>query len=152
MIDLNRHAAHDLDKVAGGVFGGEGGEAGAAALLDAVDVAAQLQVRIGIDIHRTLAGRAACRRAGFLEVRGDPDLRRDDVEDLLSGLHEGAEVDVALVTGRPAARAIGVGQVDLGGREIGLGLLDLRLALFDGVLGRLDSLLHEVGDLHLGLR
>ena len=119
--DLDRHAADDLHEVAGGIFGGEGGEAGAATILDAVHVAAQFQVRIGIDIHRHLLAGAHVSELSFLEVRGDPDLRRDDVEHLLSGLHEGAEIDVPArdlaVLRRPE---IGVGQVDFGGARFAL--------------------------------
>ena len=36
-------------------------------------------------------------------------------------------------------------------REVCLGLLDLRHALGDGVLGCLNGLLDQVGDFHLGL-
>jgi hypothetical protein len=45
---------------------------------------------------------------------------------LLSRLHEGAEIDVAARDPAILRRAeVGVGQVDLGGREVCLGLLDL---------------------------
>ena len=57
-------------------------------------MAAQSQVGIGIDIRSRLLAGTHVGELSFFEVRGDPDLRRDDVEDLLSGLHEGAEIDV----------------------------------------------------------
>ena len=64
MIDLDRHALHDLDEIAGGVLRGKRGEARAAAELDAVDMAAQLVARVGVDLDVHRLARAACARAG----------------------------------------------------------------------------------------
>src|SRR6185437_5944287 len=47
--DLHRHALNDLDEVAGGVLGREGGELRTRAELDAVDMPFEAQMRIGID-------------------------------------------------------------------------------------------------------
>ncbi len=47
--DLHRHALHDLDEIAGGVLRRQQAEGGAAAGLDAVDLAFEYAMWIGVD-------------------------------------------------------------------------------------------------------
>jgi hypothetical protein len=59
----------------------------------------------------------------FLEVRGDPDLRRYDRDDRRAGCGQIADLDVAL--GDPAVlgrRYMGIAEVDRGGVLLRLGL------------------------------
>ena len=58
------------------------------------------RLRIGIDADVHLLAGAHAVELGFLEVGGDPDLRGDDRQDRLAGLHVVALLDVAL--GDPA--------------------------------------------------
>src|ERR1700742_466125 len=76
--DLDRHTLHDFHEVAGRVFGWKRGEARAAAELHAVHVAAQIELRVGVDTDFDLVAGTHAFELRLLEVRGDPDLRRDD--------------------------------------------------------------------------
>ncbi len=61
----------------------------------------ELQLRIGVDLDLDLLARPHAVELGFLEIGGDPDLRRDDRQDLLCpGVHVIADLDIAL--GDPA--------------------------------------------------
>src|ERR1700720_893679 len=76
--DLDRHALHDLDEIAGRVLGRESGEFRTRPQLDAVDMAPQVEVRISVEFNcYRLPGPYSVELA-FLEIRGDPNLRRND--------------------------------------------------------------------------
>ena len=152
--DLDGDAADDLDEVAGCVLGGEGGEAGAGALLDALDVAVQLEVRVGVDGDVDALADGHAGELGFLEVGDDPGVGGDEIEGLLPDLNVGSDVDVA--AGDEAVLGgvdVAVGEVQLRLGEVGFGLFDLGLALLEGAFGDGDVLRHEVCDLfgRLGL-
>src|SRR5947209_2211188 len=94
--DFDGHALNDLDEIAGGVFRREGGELGAGAKLDAVDVTVEVELRISVDADFDGLSGAHQIELVLLEVGGDPDLRRDDREDLLPGSDVVADLDVSL--------------------------------------------------------
>ena len=71
--DLDRHALHDFDEVAGRVFRRQQTETRAAPGLDAIDVAAQRARRIGVDFHFRRLPRPHVSELRFLEIRGHPD-------------------------------------------------------------------------------
>src|SRR3984957_17090058 len=83
--DLHRHALNDLDEVAGGVFRRESRELRTGAELDAVDMALQPQLRVGIDPDRDVLARPHVDELALFKVCGDPDVGRDDRKDLLAG-------------------------------------------------------------------
>src|SRR4051812_14853634 len=94
--DLDRNAAYNLDEVAGGVFGRERRKGRSAALLYAVDMPMQRQVRKSVDrdIHGLPNSHTGELR--FLKVSGHPGFAGDDEKHLLAGLDEGPFVNVAL--------------------------------------------------------
>src|ERR1700691_5721828 len=139
--DLHRHALNDLDEVAGGVLGREGRELRTGAELDAVDMALQPQLRIGIDPDRDVLAGPHVDELALLEVGGDPDFGRDDRKDLLTGRDVITLFDVAL--GDPAVlRRLdhGPGQIEIRLIESGLRLLNLALELVDGRIPLADAL------------
>src|ERR1700679_1284576 len=71
--DLHRHALNDLDEVAGGVFRREGREFRAGPELDAVAVALQPQLRVGIDPDIDVLTGPHVDELALFEVGGDPD-------------------------------------------------------------------------------
>src|ERR1700727_1720775 len=95
--DLHRHALNDLDEVAGGVFGRESRELRTGAELDAVDMALQPQLRIGIDPDRDVLAGPHVDKLALFKVCGNPDVGGDDRKDLLAGGDEIALFPVALV-------------------------------------------------------
>src|SRR5258706_1662589 len=128
--DFDWNALHDLDKIAGRILGREGGEFRPGAMLDAIDVAAHIEGRIGIDPDPDRLPRPHVGQLGFLEVGGDPDLRRDDREDLLPRYNVVALLHVP--PGNPSVlrrRNDGPGQVEFGLVELRLCLLDLAFEL-----------------------
>src|SRR5262249_19811790 len=94
--DLDRHALHDLDVVAGGVLGRQQRERGAGSRLNAVDVTADGALRIGVDVERHRLSRPHAVELNLLEVGCDPDLIRDEYAQVGARLCEladgGAEV------------------------------------------------------------
>src|ERR1700753_1058996 len=98
--DLDRHALHHLDEVAGGVLRREGGELRDRAELYTVDTTAQVERRISVALDPDLLPRPHVIELTFLEVRGDPDFGRDDRKDLLAGGDVIADLDITL--GDPA--------------------------------------------------
>ena len=108
---------------------------------------------IGIDADVHLLAGAHAVELGFLEVGGDPDVRRDDRQDGLTGLHVVALLDVAL--GDPAILRrgdAGPGQVQRRLVELGAGQRHLRLELAHLGLGLADILRHQLGLAHCRLR
>src|SRR6185295_10265981 len=71
--DLHRHALHDLDKIAGGVFRGQQAEGGAAASLNAVDMAFEYAMRVGVDADVNRIARPHRQKLRLLEICRDPD-------------------------------------------------------------------------------
>ena len=98
--DLDRHPLHHLDEVAGRILRRKGGEFGARAELDAVDMAAQIERRIGVDLDPDRLPGPHVGELALLEVGGDPDFGRDDRENLLAGGDVIADLDIAF--GDPA--------------------------------------------------
>src|SRR5205085_6097368 len=91
--DLDRHALHDLDEIPGGVLRRESSELGARAELDAVDMAGELEPRIGVDRDPHLLARPHTVELGLLEIRRHPDFRHHDGEDRGARLQVIAELD-----------------------------------------------------------
>src|ERR1700734_4087801 len=90
--DLYGDSLHDLHEVTRGIFGREGGEARAAAVLDALHVAGQPISRISVDLDvDRVAGTHAAQLRLFVVGR-DPHLRRDDEEHVRSGRYVVAEL------------------------------------------------------------
>src|SRR6202166_157604 len=76
--DLDRHALHDLDEIAGRVLGRESGEFRTRSQLNAIYVTPQVEVRIGVEFDGHRLARPYSVELAFLEIRGDPNLRRND--------------------------------------------------------------------------
>src|ERR1700733_2804102 len=83
--DFHRYALNDLDEVAGSVFGREGRELRTGPELDAVDMALQPQLRVGIDPDIDVLAGPHLDELALLEVRGNPDIGCDDRKNLLAG-------------------------------------------------------------------
>src|SRR6202012_50325 len=69
--DLHRHTLHDLDEIAGGVFGREGRELRARTELDAVDVPFEAKMRVGIDADFDMLPRPHVGQLALLEIGRD---------------------------------------------------------------------------------
>ena len=126
--DFEGDALDDLDVVAGGVFGREEAEAGAAAELEAIDVGLEVAAWEGIDANADGLAGVHVGELGFLEIGGDPDVVLDDGEEGLAGGGEVAGLD-GLV--RDAA---GLGGGDAGVGELEGGVIDGGLCDVDGGL------------------
>src|ERR1700733_3425504 len=150
--DLHRYALNDLDEVAGGVFGWEGRELRTGPELDAVDMALQPQLRIGIDTNIDVLAGSHVDELALLEVGGNPDVGRDDRKDLLAGGDVIALFHVAF--GDPAVlRRLdhGPGQIQIRLIEPCLRLLDLALELADSGIGLTDAFGDRGILCHLGI-
>src|SRR6266481_813354 len=150
--DFYRNALHDLDEISGRVFRWEGGEFRAGAALDAVDMAAHVERRISVDPYFDRLPRPHVGQLSFLEVGRDPDLRRDDGEDLLARYNVVALLHVP--PGNPSVlrrRDRGPGQVQFGLVELRLCLLDLAFELLHLRLGLANLLRDRRILLHLRL-
>src|SRR5580658_7254225 len=76
--DLDRHTLHDLDEIAGRVFRRESGEFRTRSQLNTIHVTPKVEVRIGVELDGRGLARAHSVELAFLEIRGDPNLWRDD--------------------------------------------------------------------------
>ena len=133
--DLDRHALHHLDVVAGGVLGRQQAEAGAGAGLQTVDVAVQRPTGIGVDgdLHRL--ARTHVGKLRLLEVGRHPRPADREIGQGLVRLHDVADIHRAL--GHTAClrrHEPCVGQVELGRAHLRLGLRDLGLGVGQGRL------------------
>src|SRR5580704_10661976 len=153
--DLDRHPLHDLDEIAGRVLGRKSGEFRTRSQLNAIYMTPKVEVRIGVEVDGHGLTRAHSVELAFLEIRGDPNLRRDDRKNLLARGHVIAHFDIAL--GDPAVLGRGhdrPGEIQQRLIEPGLGLLDLAFELADLRI-RLPDLLRNrlrLRDLGLGLQ
>src|ERR1700732_1236856 len=76
--DLDRHALHDLDEIAGRVLGWKSGEFRPRSQLNAIYMTPEVQVGIGVELNGRGLTWAHSVELAFLEIRGNPNLRRDD--------------------------------------------------------------------------
>jgi hypothetical protein len=74
MEDLDRHALDDLDVIAGGILRRQRREGGAGSGLNAVDMAADREFRIGVDRERRRLSGPHAVELDLFEVRCGPDL------------------------------------------------------------------------------
>jgi hypothetical protein len=137
--DLHRHPLDDLDPVAGGILGRQQREAGTGAGADRVHHAAEPLAREAVDFDLRLHAGPHARQLRLLEVGEHPHfVQRHDGQQRLSDLHDLAHFHRALrhdaVRGSPD---LGVGELELGERDVGLGLLESSLGPRD--LGLLDG-------------
>jgi hypothetical protein len=89
--DLHWQALHDLDVVAGGVFGRQQAERRSAAGLDAVDPARKVAAAEGVNPDIDGLPDAHGGKLCFLEVGGDPHIQRHHDHDRLPGSRERAD-------------------------------------------------------------
>ncbi len=82
--DFDGDALNDFDEVSGGVFGREHAKSRAGALLEAVDVAVECFIGVGIDFDGDGLAGLHVAELGFLEVGGDIEVFGDDGEDDLA--------------------------------------------------------------------
>ena len=140
--DLDRHALDDLDVVASGVLGRQQRERRAGPGLDAGDVAAEVAIRIGVDLDPRRLARPHVIELGLLKVRDYPDVVRHEHGERGPGrgvfADRGGEVDhMAGLVGddrgigkvQPRLVALGVGLLDIGLRARALSLERLHLPL-----------------------
>src|SRR5271165_6250040 len=83
-VDLDRHALHDFHEIARRVLRRKGGEFRSRSELNAVDMAFELKVRIGIHLDVDGLTRTNAVELSFLEIGGHPDFGRDDRKDRLA--------------------------------------------------------------------
>lgn len=76
--DLDGHALHDFDEIAGPVLGRESGEFRTRSQLNAIYMTPEVEVRIGVEFNCHGLARAHSVGVAFLEIRCDSNLRRDD--------------------------------------------------------------------------
>src|SRR5262245_50753284 len=98
--DLDRHALDDLDEIAGRILRRECGKFRTRSKLDAVHMAFEVKLRIGVHRNRHGLPGPYPGELGFLEIFRDPNLGRNNRQDLLTGSHIIAHVDIAF--GDPA--------------------------------------------------
>ena len=148
--DADRQPLHDLGEIAGGVVRRQQREHRARRGRNAVDDASELAMAVGVDRDRHgLAGTDAL-ELGLLEIGVDEDLvERHHIAEPLAGLDEVAGIDEAVGEGAVDRRAhrgeveiaLGLGERGLQFRQLGAGLVLLRLGHLDivarGVIGRL---------------
>ena len=122
--DLDRHALHHLHIIAGGVFRRQQAERGAAAGLDAVDVAGEGPAeRVDLDVDGLSDLHVG--ELQLLEIGGDPDIERHDDHDRLPGRGQRAD------GGGQFGDAAVDGGAQFGSLQIGIGAILLRLGLIE---------------------
>src|SRR5581483_12029660 len=122
--DLHRHALHDFDVVAGGVFGGQQAEPRARGRGDAVDLAAELAPSVGIDLDGDPLAWAHAAQLRLLEIGRDPDaVERDERQQRLPRLNDLADLDCL------AAHLAALGRLDHRVAQVQLRLLERGLRL-----------------------
>jgi hypothetical protein len=119
--DLDRNALHHLDVVSRGILRRQQAEGRAAAALEAVDMAVEGLVGIGVYADFDRLADAHLGKLRFLEIGGDPDVERHQRRQRLSDLHVVTRRDVLVRDGA------GLGGEDLRVGEVEPRLLHLRL-------------------------